>query len=209
MSLNLFNFKNELNNLLPYDGEVNYYGKIFQDEIAVQYFNSLLNNIAWENDSVKIFGKTHITKRIMAWYSIDNQSYTYSGSKKASLPFTIELSEIKDIIENLTNETFNSCLANLYHDGQEGMGWHADNEVEIVKNSAIASISFGAERYFHLKHKSTKELLKFKLESGSLLIMKGTTQENWLHSIPKTTKIESPRINLTFRKLNAVVRTRL
>ncbi len=208
-SNNLFDFNNEHNNLLPYDGEVNYYGQIFTDDIAIQYFNSLLNNIHWQNDSVKIFGKTHITKRKMAWYSIDNQSYTYSGATKNALPFLVELFEIKNHIEKLTDETFNSCLANLYHDGQEGMGWHTDNEAEIVKYSAIASISFGAERYFHLKHKATKELFKFKLETGSLLIMKGETQENWLHSMPKSMKIVSPRINLTFRKLNSVVRTRL
>jgi alkylated DNA repair dioxygenase AlkB len=202
MSLNILHDLNNSNtNLLPYDGEVCYYGQIYTEQTAIQYYNSLLNSISWQNDSVKIFGKTHIMKRKMAWYSIDNQSYTYSGATKVSLPFTNELSKIKNKIEKLSNETFNSCLANLYHDGHESMGWHADNETEIVKNSAIASVSFGAERYFHLKHKSTKELLKFKLETGSLLIMKGTIQENWLHSMPKSMKIVSPRINLTFRKM--------
>ncbi len=188
-------------NLLPYHGEVNYYGKIFEEETANQYFNLLFEKAAWQNDEVKIFGKTHITKRKMAWYSAVNQSYSYSNTTKVGKIFFEELITIKQKIELITNEKFNACLLNLYHNGTEGMGWHSDDEKEIEPNSAIASISFGAERYFNFKHKTSKETLKFNLENGSLFVMKGETQKNWLHSLTKALKITAPRINLTFRKM--------
>jgi alkylated DNA repair dioxygenase AlkB len=199
--LDLFTKNDSKTNLLPFDGEVYYYGEIFDFKQSQDYFDILLKTINWENDVVKIFGKTHITKRKMAWYSLENKEYTYSNSTKTANKFTKELSEIKLKIEELTNEKYNSCLLNLYHNGEEGMGWHADNEPEIEKYSAIASISFGVERAFSFKNKQTKETIKLNLENGSLLVMKGLTQENWLHSLPKSVKANSARINLTFRKM--------
>jgi alkylated DNA repair dioxygenase AlkB len=190
-----------IKNLLPYDGEVYYFGEIFDQTQSTIYFDTLLKTINWEHDVVKIFGKTITTSRKMAWYSIDNQAYGYSNDIKKANAFTPELLKIKEKVEYISGEKYNGCLLNLYQNGLEGMGWHADDEKEIETHSAIASISLGAQRWFHFKHKTTKETLKFHLENGSLLIMKGDTQKKWLHSLPKSTKIISPRINLTFRKL--------
>lgn len=188
-------------NLLPKDGIVNYYGKLFSHQEAESYFERLLNNIEWKNDQVFIYGKLIITKRKVAWYGDKGFEYTYSNTTKQALPWTKELLELKSIIEQKSGETFNSCLLNLYHSGNEGMAWHSDAEKILKKNGAIGSLSFGAERKFCFKHKESKEVVSLILEHGSLLLMKGTTQTNWLHRLPPSTRIVSPRINLTFRTI--------
>ena len=170
-------------------------------EKAQYYFNQLLNTIDWTNDKAILFGKLIITKRKVAWYGDKPFDYTYSKTTKSALPWTKELLEVKEIIENKTGETFNSCLLNLYHTGEEGMGWHSDGEKDLKKNGAIASLSLGAERKFTFKHKATQQTISVLLEKGSLLEMKGITQENWLHRLPPTKKVKIPRINLTFRTI--------
>ena len=188
-------------NLLPYDGVVNYLPQICSPLEADLYFGSLLNTIDWKNDEVIIFGKHHITKRKTAWYAQDGINYTYSNTTKIALNFTKELIDLKSIAEKISRTTFNACLLNLYHDGNEGMGWHSDNEKSIVPNSTIASFSFGAERKFLFRHKQSKDTISVMLENGSLLLMHGTTQTHWLHRMPPTKKVTTPRINLTFRTI--------
>jgi alkylated DNA repair dioxygenase AlkB len=190
-----------LMNLLPHDGEVNYYGKVFTPTEAQYYYERLLNNIEWQNDEAFIFGKHFVTKRKAAWYAESNYAYTYSNATKYALPWTMELVELKSRTEKLLGERFNSCLLNLYHNGQEGMAYHSDDEKTLSPDAAIASLSFGAARKFLFKHKQTKQTISMVLETGSLLVMKGTTQANWLHRLPPTTKISQPRINLTFRTI--------
>lgn len=181
-------------NILPFDGEVNYYGKILNNENAQRYFEQLLKNIEWDNDKAIIFGKLIITKRKVAWYGDKPFDYTYSKTSKTALPWTNELLELKEIIENKTGETFNSCLLNLYHDGGEGMAWHSDSEKDLKKNGAIGSLSLGAERKFSFKHKASKQTVSVLLEKGSLLVMKGTTQTNWLHRLLTTNqKSKNPK----------------
>lgn len=194
-------FRNQESNLLPYDGTVNYFGKILSPTESDYYFNALMNNIQWKNDEAVIFGKHILTKRKVAWYGDSEFDYTYSNTTKKALLWTKELLELKKIIEDKTGETFNSCLLNLYHSGNEGMAWHSDGEKDLKKNGAIASVSFGAERKFSFKHKETKENISLILDHGSLLVMKGTTQEFWLHRLPPTKLITRPRINLTFRTI--------
>lgn len=188
-------------NVLPHDGTVIYYGKILNDKQAIDYYEYLFQNIEWKNDQAKIFGKLIITKRKVAWYGDSAFQYTYSNTTKSALPWTLELIELKKLIELKSEETFNSCLLNLYHDGSEGMAWHSDEEKDLKNNGAIGSLSLGAERKFAFKHKTTKQKVDVFLERGSLLIMKGTTQKNWLHRLPPTKKIKTPRINLTFRTI--------
>jgi alkylated DNA repair dioxygenase AlkB len=188
-------------NLLPHDGIVNYHGKIFSEKEANHFTKILLENIEWKNDEAIIFGKHIITKRKVAWYADEDLPYTYSNTTKHALPFTTTLLELKKIVEDKTGAQFNSCLLNLYHNGTEGMAWHSDDEKELVKNECIASLSFGAERKFMLEHKKTKETISIILENGSLLCMKGDTQTNWLHQLPKSVKIKQPRVNLTFRMM--------
>ncbi len=168
---------------------------------ANEYFDSLLQNIPWKNDEVVVFGKRIVTKRKTAWYGDSNYVYIYSNTIKQALPWTRELINLKQIVENLSNSKFNSCLLNLYHDGNEGMGWHSDDEKSIEDNSTIASVSLGAERKFSFKHKQSNKTISVLLEHGSLLLMKDATQKNWLHSLPKSSKITLPRINLTFRRM--------
>lgn len=190
-------------NYLPYDGTVQYYGKVVQTAAADHYFEALLHTIAWENDQALIFGKLFTTKRKVAWYGDRRFEYTYSNMNKYALPWTIELIELKALVETLTGETFNSCLLNLYHSGEEGMAWHSDGETDLKKNGAIASLSFGAERKFAFKHKQSKEKVELYLEHGSLLVMKDVTQTHWLHRLPPTKKVSTERINLTFRTIVA------
>ena len=200
--MNLFSSEiDHTENLLPNDGTVNYYGKLFTHKEANNYLDCLLNNIEWKNDEAVIFGKHIITKRKVAWYGDNKFDYTYSNTTKQALFWTKELSELKTIIEKQTGEQFNSCLLNLYHNGDEGMAWHSDAEKDLKKNGAIASLSFGAERKFAFKHKQSKETVSLILEHGSLLVMKDTTQTNWLHRLPLTKLITKPRVNLTFRTI--------
>ena len=198
--MTLFN-EYRVSNILTKDGTVNYYGKILSSEEANRYFDLLMQNTQWEKDEVIIFGKHITTKRKVAWYGDSEYLYTYSNTTKRALAWTMELSELKQIVEELAVIKFNSCLLNLYHNGSEGMGWHSDDEESMGKNNAIASLSFGAERKFLFKHKQTKQTVPIILEHGSMLVMKGATQMNWLHSLPKSKKVTGPRINLTFRTI--------
>ena len=188
-------------NYLPYDGTVQYYGKVMQGLVADDYFDRLMQNIAWENDQAIIFGRKIITKRKVAWYGDQHFEYTYSNIHKYALPWTKELLELKVLVESLTGESFNSCLLNLYHTGEEGMAWHSDDETDLKRDGVIASLSFGAERKFAFKHKHSKEKVELYLEHGSLLVMKDKTQSYWLHRLPPTKKINTARINLTFRTI--------
>ena len=186
-------------NLLPCDGTVNYYGPVLDPGGAQRYYEALLHHVLWKNDAVTLFGKHHVTARKVAWYGDPGLAYTYSGTTRWGLPWTDQLLELKTLAEHLCGGRFNACLLNLYHHGGEGMGWHSDNEKSIVPLSAIASLSLGAEREFRFKHKTLPATARVLLENGSLLVMKDTTQTHWFHSIPKSKKILTPRINLTFR----------
>jgi alkylated DNA repair dioxygenase AlkB len=194
-------FENEIINILPYDGIVNYYGKLMPSNKASEYFNELLQSIHWENDQAIIYGKLIVTKRKVAWYGNESFNYTYSNITKQALPWTNTLHELKNLVEEKSGETFNSCLLNLYHNGNEGMAWHSDGEKNLKKNGAITSLSFGAERKFSFKHKTTKQRISLTLEHGSLLIMKNETQHFWQHRLPPTKLISTPRISLTFRTI--------
>lgn len=188
-------------NLLPHDGTVNYYGKLFPATEANHYLAYLLEAIEWKNDIAVIFGKRIETKRKVAWYGDKPFAYTYSNTTKYALPWTRELLELKTKTEQVTGEKFNSCLLNLYHSGEEGMAWHSDAEKDLKKDGAIGSLSFGAARKFAFKHKRTKETVSVVLEHGSLLVMKNQTQTHWLHRLPPTKLVAMPRVNLTFRTI--------
>jgi len=188
-------------NILPHDGDVNYYGEIMSLTEADYYFTALLKGIDWRCDQAMIFGKLIETKRKVAWYAEREFSYTYSNITKHSKLFTQDLLTLKALVEHQTGETYNSCLLNLYHSGEEGMAWHSDGETDLKENGAIASLSFGAERKFAFKHKTSKEVVALPLKAGSLLVMRGITQKHWLHRLPPTKKVNQARINLTFRTI--------
>ena len=188
-------------NLLSGDGVVHYYGPVMAQLEADQYFNALMREIPWQHDEAIIFGKKIITQRKVAWYADQPFSYTYSKTTKTALPWVPALSKLKEIVQSESGETYNACLLNLYHDGSEGMAWHSDGEKDLKRNGAIGSLSLGAPRQFSFKHKKTKETVSQILAHGSLLIMKGTTQTHWLHRLPPTKTVHTPRINLTFRTI--------
>ena len=189
-------------NILPQDGIALYYEKIVNDEEIKGLYDALLNNIHWENERVIMFGKEIVTKRKVAFFSDPSISYRYASKTKIGLPWTSTLLIIKNIVESITKESYNACLLNLYHNGEESMGWHSDNEKEIIANSSIASLSLGANRKFSFKHKASKETVSIELEDGSLLEMKGSVQAHWWHALLKSKKVTAARINLTFRQMH-------
>ena len=191
----------KIKNILPFDGVTNYHGIVLNNEQCNFYYNELMQKIKWKNDEAIIFGKRIITKRKVAWYGESEYSYTYSKVTKKANTWIPELLELKAIVEKESNENYNSCLLNLYHSGDEGMAYHSDGEKMMRKDGAIASLSLGAERKFSFKHKKNKQRVDVILERGSLLVMKEGTQTNWLHRLPPTRKVNSPRINLTFRTI--------
>lgn len=176
-----------------------YLGRVFSREESAALFDELLTTSPWQCDEVILFGQKRILTRKVAWMGDEGFTYSYSGTSKKASPWTPPLLGIRARVESLCGQGFNSCLLNLYHDGSEGMGWHSDDEKTLGRNPVIASVSFGAERPFRFKHRATKEVIPLILENGSLLVMKGETQHHWLHTLPKTRKVISPRINLTFR----------
>ncbi|BCU78119.1 alpha-ketoglutarate-dependent dioxygenase AlkB [Luteolibacter sp. LG18] len=186
-------------NLLPRDGIARYHGPVFPAAEADRFFHELRDTVPWRHDEVVMFGKRVVTARLVAWFGGEGLAYTYSGTTKQPLPWTPALLELKARVEPLAGASFNSCLLNLYPSGQEGMGWHSDDESSIARDSPIASLSFGAERRFVFKHKRDGDKVERVLEHGSLLVMAGSTQRHWLHALPKAARITTPRINLTFR----------
>lgn len=188
-------------NLLPCDGLVTYHGGVFTPDECGGHLARLINEIPWEHDETVMFGKRIVTKRKVAWFADGGRSYAYSGTEKLSQGWTEHLLSLKAAAEKISGATCNSCLLNLYHDGGEGMGWHSDDERSLSEGAPILSMSFGAERKFSFRHKGTKETFSVILENGSLLVMGGETQKNWHHQLPKSAKISTPRVNLTFRTM--------
>ena len=189
----------------PFDlpgARLRYFQHFFNTEEAAHFYQTLYETIPWQQDPITVFGKTYNQPRLTALHANNTHPYTYSGITMHPKKMTPELTQIYERISAVSSVTFTSVLLNLYRDGKDSNGWHADNEKELGKCPVIASVSFGAPRFFHLKHRTQKESrLKILLHSGSLLLMEGETQEKWLHQIPKTAKPLSPRINLTFRKI--------
>ncbi len=182
------------------DAEIIYYPQFFDKKVADTIFNQLKNEIPWQQDNIQVFGKTHPQPRLTALLGNEGKPYSYSNIKMQPHPLNLLLQKIKTNVESITDFNFTTVLLNQYRDGKDSNGWHADNEKELGINPIIASVSFGAERVFQLKHNSIKDQKKsILLEHGSLLIMKGTTQHFWKHQIPKTSKPIGSRINLTFR----------
>lgn len=189
-------------NILPFDGEVILYDSLFGRKETSELFYKLKNTIEWKQEGMKMYGKEVLFPRLTAWYGNENATYSYSGILNKPKPWTTELLFIKQMIEEKTNTNFNSVLMNYYRNGSDSMGWHSDDEKELGINPVIASVTFGVSRKFQFKHRHIKKSIQnIVLTNGSLLLMQGTTQHNWLHQIPKAKTIIGERINLTFRKV--------
>ncbi len=187
--------------ILAKDGRAEYINHFYDAEVSDSLFTNVLGSLTWESDQIFMFGRLVTTARKVAWVGDPDCLYTYSGVQKIPQVWTKELLQMKHKLEQLTGHTYNSCLLNLYHTGDEGMGWHSDNEKDLDSTTPIASVSLGARRKFAFRHKQDKTTSSIFLEHGSLLIMHPPIQEHWHHSLLKTKTITSPRINLTFRKI--------
>jgi len=188
-------------NILPKDGRAEYLPGVLSERYSANLMSQLKASLLWESDQLIMFGKKITTRRKVAWVGDPNCSYTYSGVKKSPQAWSSDLLSIKAQVEELAQSEFNSCLLNFYHDGDDGMSWHSDDEKELDANSPIVSLSLGARRKFAFRHIEDKTTIPLYLESGSVLIMRSPTQEFWQHALLKTKTVSTPRINLTFRKI--------
>lgn len=186
-------------NILPCDGEVYYIPEFYPPEKSQAIYEVLLKEVDWEEKTIKIFGREVMQPRKIAWYGDDGITYTYSNLRQVTKPWIPVLNDLRQKVEETTGRQFNSVLLNLYRSDQDSMGWHSDDEPELGEQPFIASLSFGHARIFQLKHKTRPFKTSLLLESGSLLLMGGSTQQYWKHQLPKRRALCGPRINLTFR----------
>ena len=185
------------------DAEVFLYPSLLSNEEADQLFDTLKKSIIWEKHKIKLYGEAHDVPRLTAWYGDPNKSYEYSGIKLKTRLWNAGLLKIREKIETISKTKFNSVLLNLYRSGSDSVLWHSDDEPELGKNPVIGSLSLGEAREFQMKHKYNRDLKQnILLQHGSFLLMKGKTQHNWLHQIPKRKNLKGERINLTFRTIH-------
>ncbi len=190
-----------MKNLLPSDGELYLFKQFYPKIEANLIFNSLLNSLAWQQEQIFLYGRWVKVPRLMCWYGDENAQYQYSGVSHQPQPWTQELLTVKHKVEENLPCTFNSVMANLYRNGSDSMGCHADDEKELGDNPFIASLSFGEPRLLKFRHKKSKQVMDIVLGHGDLLLMAGEIQHYWKHELPKTKKIKNERINLTFRRI--------
>jgi len=186
------------------DGDLTYVPGFFSDPVSDRLLSNLSATVRWTQPRITIFGKQVGSPRLAAWYGDRESVYCYSGLANQPLPWFSELLEIRHRVQQYTDLTFDGVLLNFYRTGQDSMGWHSDDEQELGENPVIASVSLGASRRFLLRHRSSNHLPvhEVTLEHGSLLLMRGPTQKNWRHCVPKMRNQDSPRLNLTFRRIN-------
>lgn len=187
--------------LLPFDGSAVLHEQFLDPDFAVRAFDELLRTNAWEEHDIVVFGQRHREPRLSTWHADGGKEYEYSGLLRTPLPLTPLLNDIRSRCESVSGASFNSVLVNLYRDGNDGVGWHTDNEAVNGREPTIASVSLGATRRFDLRHRESKETVKVDLHSGSLLVMSGLSQHCWVHQVAKTKQVVGPRINLTFRRV--------
>ncbi len=202
-SLTLFDQAGGLESILLPDGELKFAARFYSPADADRLFQSLLDETGWRHESIHVWGKLRLQPRLTAWIADPGVAYSYSGITMQPGSWTPALSQIRQAVSAATGRPYNSVLLNLYRDQQDSMGWHSDDEAELGRNPAIASLSLGATRTFKLKHKTLAEqkTLSIDLQHGSLLLMAGSTQHHWQHAIAKQTRLIGPRINLTFRQI--------
>jgi len=181
------------------DAEVAYFARAFDLPVADELFTALRRDVAWRDEDIVLFGQRRRVPRRVAWYGDPDAKYTYSGVLHEPLEWIPPIQAVRERAEALAGQRFNSVLLNLYRDGRDGMGWHADDEPELGPQPVIASVSLGATRRFRMRHRRRREIVSLDLGHGSLLLMAGPTQHHWVHAVPKTTRAVGERINLTFR----------
>lgn len=199
----LFSTSHALEQIPIVDGDIQFQKSVNLGQSNSSLLHTFISGVPWRQESVQIWGKQHAQPRLIAWYGDPGRCYSYSGISLAPLPWTEMLWDLKQRIERATGATFNSVLLNYYRDGRDSMGFHSDDEAELGRRPTIASISLGETRTFILKHKTNRAIrpIRLLLSSGSLLVMRGSTQEFWKHGIEKEPNVQGARINLTFRHI--------
>jgi alkylated DNA repair dioxygenase AlkB len=184
------------------DGEARLWPAALVPDDASRLFDALRDGIRWRQEEIVIFGERRRVPRLVAWHGDPGARYRYSGTDHDPEPWTPELERLRVRVRELSGVDFNAVLLNRYRDGRDGMGWHTDDEPELGRNPAIASVSLGTPRRFSLRHRRRKDLkIDLELPHGSLLVMAGPTQHHWVHALPKTRRPVGERINLTFRRV--------
>ena len=199
-------FPTPTNKLIPKihdfgNGTIHEYPEVFTPNEADKYLEELWRECPWSHDEIQIAGKNIPIPRLQCWMGDPGAIYAYSGINLKRNDWSKAVLRIKGLAEKLTAEKLNSVLINCYRDGHDSVSWHADDEKELGDDPVIASFSFGARRKFQIKPKEKldKRRFMFSLNHGSVIVMTDGFQKHWLHQVPKEPKIESLRINLTFR----------
>ncbi len=188
--------------LVSEDGDVDYHSAFLDSDQSDKAFAELHAETPWREDEIVLFGKKVMQPRLFSWHADSGVEYKYSGLRLQPQPWSPLLIALKEQVESVTDWKFNSVLLNLYRHERDSNGWHSDDEKELGREPVIASVSLGQSRDFLMKHKFKKrQNVKIHLESGSLLVMRGETQRNWKHTLPKRSRALDPRINLTFRRI--------
>ena len=184
------------------DAVFKFYPNFFNKEEADMLFDKLMNETPWQQDDITIFGKKIAQPRLTCLFGNEGKPYSYSGLTMHPHAWNPTMMFIKEKVDKISGQNFTTVLANLYRNEKDSNGWHSDNEKELGRNPIIASVSFGEERKFQLKHISDNNVkLSLNLNHGSLLVMKDGSQIHYKHQIPKTTQPKKSRINLTFRTI--------
>lgn len=183
------------------DGEGALYRRAFAPTDSARLFDALRRETSWRQHVITLHGRAIASPRLSAWHGDPEAAYSYSGLRLEPAPWTPTLRIVRERVETLAAARFNSVLLNLYRDGQDGMGWHSDDEPELGRNPVIASVSFGAARRFLMQHKKRRLRVELRLEDGDVLVLGGATQHCWRHHVPKTRQPTDSRINLTFRSI--------
>lgn len=185
------------------DADIELFEKASSPISEEDYLQRLITEVPWRSESITLYGKTFLQPRLLEFFGDEGVFYRYSKKQYTAKPWIPLLSELRNVAEKISNTSFNCVLANYYRDERDSMGFHSDNEPELGTNPTIVSMSFGATREFVLKHKTKKEIspVRIPLSSGSILILKGATQQHWVHGIEKKKSRIGPRVNLTFRRV--------
>lgn len=194
-------FDEEVREILPFDGSAMLHPWVLGDLGGEDVRDRLIAQLPWQSNTIRVFGVEHVEPRLVSWHGDPGAAYSYSGLQMTVNEWTPLLLELRGICERLAGTSFNSVLVNLYRDGNDKVGWHADDEPELGPEPVIASLSLGATRRFRFRHRETGETVSTELGSGSLVVMSGLSQKCWVHEVPRQKRVTAPRINLTFRRV--------
>ncbi len=200
-SMTLFDDGSEPEELLAHGGSAVLYRSVVDPGVADRLCRELGEQILWDQPTIRMYGKTMLQPRLVAWFGDAGMNYSYSGTTMHPQPWLPTLVGLKAECERLAGVRFNSALANLYRDGQDSVAWHADDEPELGVDPVIASLSLGDVRRFRLRHTDTRDVVSIDLPTGSVVVMSGRCQAEWMHEVPKTKRQVGARINLTFRRI--------